>query len=124
MNDAKLNDISVQQLYEYPESCVMEKNLYFLVCSKEKKGNNLQSVDLADLKHKIKNVILVGSKEIKTGDYIIAKKFSYKYGKTVEIIINDFEKIEGISLGFYEGLKEYKKDGILDCYFLYKKKNK
>ena len=117
-----LNGVSVQQLYNYPETGSKEQKLYFLVCSSLKIENNL-FVELSDLKYKIKNVVLAGSKEIKAGDCIIAKKFAYKYEKDVEITITDFEKIGEISVGFVEGLKEYKNDGFVDCYFIYRKKN-
>ena len=119
-----LKDNSVQQLYDFPESGLMEKNLYFLIYSKEIKENNRLYVDLADSKYKIKNVILDTSKEIKVGDYILCKKFSYKYDKEVEITINDFEKFGDISLDFLKVLKEYKKEGIVDCYFIYRNMDK
>ena len=119
-----LKDNSVQQLYEYPESGIFEKKLNFFIYSKEKRGDNLLSVVLSDGKYKIKNIILDGSKGINVGDCILAKKFSYKYEKDVEIKINDFEKIEEYSFNFLENLKEYKKDGFIDCYFLYKNQSK
>ena len=77
-------------------------------------------VVLSDSKYKIKNIIIDGSKGINVGDYILAKKFSYKYDKEVEITIMDSEKIGGYSFHFLESLKEYKKEGIVDCYFKYK----
>ena len=119
-----LKDNSVQQLYEYPESGIIEKKLNFFIYSKEKRGDNLLSVVLSDGKYKIKNIILDGSKGINVGDCILAKKFSYNYEKEVEIKINDFEKIEEYSFNFLENLKEYKKEGFIDCYFLYKNQSK
>ncbi len=120
-----LNDKSVQQLYEYPESGVMEKDLYFFIYSKEEKGNNnLLSVILCDSKYKIKNILLDDSKGINVGDYIRAKKFTYKYEKDVEITILNYEKIAEYPLNLSENLNEYKKEGMVDCYFLYKNQTK
>ena len=119
-----LNEISVQQLYDYPESGLLKKNLCFLVYSIEKKENNLLYVNLADLKYKIRNVILISKEEIRVGDYILCKEFNYKYEKDVTITVNNFEKFGNNSLAFLMDLNEFRKDELIDCYFIFRKESK
>ena len=119
-----LNDISVQQLYDYPESGSMKKDLCFLVYSIKRKENNLIYVDVADLKYKIRNVILISKEEIKVGDYILCKEFNYKYDIDVIITVSHFEKLGNNSLVFLNDLNEFKKDEYIDCYFIYRKDTK
>jgi len=113
-----MKEKSVEQLYDYPESGVMNKELCFLVLSVEKKESNRVYVELTDLKYKIRNVILITEKEqedIKVGDYIQCQEFKYKYYNNVEITVTNFKKIDCI--------KEYKKEEFIDCYFKYIKKD-
>ena len=116
-----LNDNSVQQLYDFPESGIMKKELCFIVCSMERKENNFIYVHLSDLKYKIENVILITPEEIKIGDYIMCKEFNYKYDEDVTITVTNFKKLGNNSLSFLVDLKEFKKDEFFDCYFIYKK---
>ena len=124
MEESLLNDNSVKQLYNYPESGSKEQSLYFLVYSKEKKENNLFYFVLCDLKYKIENIIIDNPNEIKEWDIILAKKFSYKYETNVEITITDFQKCGRFSLDFLKGLNEYKDDKLIDCFFMYRINNK
>ena len=119
-----LNDISVQQLYYYPESGSMKKDLCFLVYSIKRKENNLVYVDLADLKYKIRNIILITQEEIRVGDYILCKEFNYKYDINVTITVSNFEKLGNNSLAFLSDLNEFKKDEYIDCYFIYRTDSK
>ena len=79
MEESILNEISVKQLYDYPESGYMKMSLNFLVCSVAKKENHQLLLELADLKYKISNIFVDDEKQIKVGNYIIAKKFSYSF---------------------------------------------
>ena len=113
-----LKELSVEQLYDYPESGVLKKELCFLVLSIEKKENNRVYVELTDLKYKIRNVILIihqEQEEIKVGDYILCQEFKYRYDNNVQITVTNFNKIECI--------KEYEKEEFIDCYFKYIKKD-
>ena len=113
-----LKEPSVEQLYDYPESGVLKKELCFLVLSIEKKESNRVYVELTDIKYKIRNVILIThqeQEEIKVGDYILCQEFKYKYDNNVQITVTNFKKIECI--------KEYKKEEFIDCYFKYIKKD-
>ena len=90
-----MKEQSVEQLYDYPESGVMNKELCFLVLSVEKKESNRVYVELTDLKYKIRNVILITEKEqedINVGDYIQFQEFKYKYYNNVEITVTNFKK--------------------------------
>ena len=121
METSILNDISVIQLYDYPESGILEKKLVFLVISLDKKENHLIHLELSDLKYKIRNVFISDERDLNKGDYIVAKKFLYSYEENVNIKIIDFEIIKSKTFNFLNGFEEYKKDIFLDCYFLYKK---
>ena len=90
-----MKEKSVEQLYDYPESGVMNKELCFLILSVEKKESNRVYVELTDLKYKIRNVILITEKEqedINVGDYIQFQEFKYKYYNNVEITVTNFKK--------------------------------
>ena len=119
-----MKEKSVEQLYDYPESGVMNKELCFLVLSVEKKESNRVYVELTDLKYKIRNVILISKEEIRVGDYILCKEFNYKYEKDVTITVNNFEKFGNNSLAFLMDLNEFKKDELIDCYFIFRKESK
>ena len=58
-----MKEQSIERLYDYPESGVMNKELCFLVLSVEKKESNRVYVELTDLKYKVRNVILINEKE-------------------------------------------------------------
>ena len=124
MEKSILNEISVKQLYDYPESGCMKMSLIFLVCSVAKKENHQLLLELADLKYKISNIFVDDEKQIKVGNYIIAKKFSYSFNKNVDIKITDFEVFENKASVFMKRFEEYKKEGYVDCYFMYRKKEK
>jgi hypothetical protein len=99
-------------------------SLIFLVCSVAKKENHQLLLELADLKYKISNIFVDDEKQIKVGNYIIAKKFSYSFNKNVDIKITDFEVFENKASVFMQRFEEYKKEGYVDCYFMYRKKEK
>ena len=76
------------------------------------------------LKYKIRNVIIISKEEIRVGDYILCKEFNYKYEKDVTITVVNFEKFGNNSLAFLMDLNEFKKDELIDCYFIYRKESK
>ena len=71
MEKSILNEISVKQLYDYPESGCMKMSLIFLVCSVAKKENHQLLLELADLKYKISNVFVDDEKKIKARNFLI-----------------------------------------------------
>ena len=122
--EVPLNNTSIEELYNFPESGRKEKELVFVICSIQQKENDQLLLELADLKYRIGNVIVDKKNKLKVGDYIMANEFTYNFGKKIEIKIENFKIVENESYQYIKiPVEKYNNTNskYVDKYLIYRK---